>query len=317
MNTHELADMKIERTKAIAILGVLTLCVVAASANSQTKDPVAARSTHPAANALMPATDATQMQQELARLRDQVLQLEQRMQATAPATMQQSGGTTMSHRPGANSMAQPAAGMKMARMAMMDDDMDMPKNDSNMGSGTSSGGEGMEMMRSRMSGNDMMGMRAMGGMKSPAAMATPSALPGFPGQSHLYHIGATGFFLDHPQHIALTTQQQQMLAQHKERSLLKQGELQRQIDAAEEKLWQLTGADQPQIASIDKQVREIERLRAEQRIAFIREVGEAAKALTDQQRQQLTGMAPAQAANPAPMSMPQSNPPKSDSMGHM
>ena len=32
-------------------------------------------------------------------------------------------------------------------------------------------------------------------------MSMPSALPGFPGQSHLYHIGATGFFLDHPEHI--------------------------------------------------------------------------------------------------------------------
>lgn len=220
----------------------------------------------------------------------------------------------------AASMAQAAQpGMNMSRMGMMDDDMDMPMNDPAM-TGAPGGGMGMdmmEMMRSRMSNNDMMGMGAMGGMKSPAAMATPSALPGFPGQSHLYHIGAAGFFLNHPRHIALTAQQQQMLAQHKQRSLLKQGELQRQIDAAEEKLWQLTGADQPQIGNIDKQVREIERLRADQRIAFIREVGEAAKVLTDQQRKQLTGMAPAQSAEPASTPMPDNNPPAPGKMDHM
>lgn len=48
-----------------------------------------------------------------------------------------------------------------------------------------------------------------------------------------------------------------MLAQHKQESLLRQSDLLRQIDAAEEKLWRLTGADQPQIGNIDKQVREI------------------------------------------------------------
>ena len=57
-----------------------------------------------------------------------------------------------------------------------------------------------------MAGMEMMGMSPMGG-GSPAAISQ-SALPGFLGASHLYHIGATGFFLDHPQHIALTLEQQ-------------------------------------------------------------------------------------------------------------
>ena len=52
----------------------------------------------------------------------------------------------------------------------------------------------------------MMGMMSMGG-GSMAAMPQ-SALPGFPGASHLYDLGATGFFLDHKTHIALTIQQQ-------------------------------------------------------------------------------------------------------------
>ena len=168
-----------------------------------------------------------------------------------------------------------------------------------------------------MDDDDMMGMGAMGGMNSPAAMATPSALPGFPGQSHLYHIGATDFFLDHPQHITLTTQQQQALAQQKQQALLKQGELKRQIDAAEQELWQLTAADQPQVAAIEKKAREIERLRADKRIAFIRSVGDAASVLTPEQRQQLTGMAPAQpATGQTPMSMPDASQQK-PAMDHM
>ena len=315
--------MRIALTKQLAHLGGLILCFAAASVSAQTPDSTAAHATHAVSAAPTASTDTEKVQQELARLRDQVRQLEQRMQAAAPAKAQQSGGMTMGNQ-SKGSMAQSAqAGMnmKMARMGMMDDDMDMPMKDSNAGSsmsGASGGGmRMMEMMRSKMGDDQMMGMGAMGGMNSPAAMATPSALPGFPGQSHLYHIGATGFFLDHPEHIALTSQQKRMLAQHKLQSLLKQGELKRQIDAAEEKLWQLTGTDQPQSGAIDKQVREIERLRADQRIAFIRAVGEAAKALSDQQRMQLTGMAPAQSSDPAPMAMPDSNPPKSDSMDHM
>lgn len=307
--------MRIAATRSSAYLGGLILCFAAASVSAQTPDSSAA---HAAGAAPTAATDTEKVQQELARLRDQLRQLEQRMQAAAPAKARQSGGMTMGGRTN-DPMAQRAqSGMKMG---MMDDDMDMPMSNSNPGSSMSTPSGGgmrmMEMMRSKMGDDQMMGMGAMGGMNSPAAMATPSALPGFPGQSHLYHIGATGFFLDHPQHIALTAQQQQMLAQHKQQSLLKQGELQRQIDAAEEKLWQLTGADQPQSGAIDKQVREIERLRADQRIAFIRAVGEAARVLTDQQRMQLTGMAPAQSTDSAPMAMPDSNPPKPGSTDHM
>ena len=308
-------------TKSLAHLSGLILCFAAVSVSAQTSDPTVVHTTQAAGAAPTASTDTQKVQQELAHLRDQVRQLERRTQAAAPRAKALGGGMTMGNQQSKGSMAQPAQpGNKMAQMGM-DDDADMPMKDPNTGSsmsGPSGGGMGMmEMMRSMMGDDRMMGMSAMGGTNSPAAMATPSALPGFPGQSHLYHIGATGFFLDHPQHITLTVPQQQMLARHKQQSLLKQGELQRQIDAAEEKLWQLTGADQPQVDAIDKQAREIERLRADQRIAFIRAVGDAAKALTDQQRMQLTGMAPAQSSDPAPMAMPNGSPPKSGSMGHM
>jgi Spy/CpxP family protein refolding chaperone len=216
----------------------------------------------------------------------------------------------------------------MAPMAMeAEDDMDMPKGGMPPGPAMPKSGMGMGMdmdmmkrmdkMRPKMSESGMMGMAAMGGANSPAAMAMPSALPGFPGQSHLYHIGATGFFLDHPEHIVLTTQQKQALAKKKQLSLLKQGEIQRQIDAAEQELWELTGADQPQASDIDRKAREIERLRADQRIAYIRAVGESAKLLTEEQREQLTGAAPSQPMqSPASMPMPD-KPAKPDKMGHM
>ena len=64
------------------------------------------------------------------------------------------------------------------------------------------------------------GKSTQGNMAGMSGMDMASALPGFPGASHLYHIGATGVFLDHPQHIALSTKQQMMLNQIKEQSAL-------------------------------------------------------------------------------------------------
>ncbi|MBX9737491.1 MAG: hypothetical protein K2X32_11250, partial [Phycisphaerales bacterium] len=101
--------------------------------------------------------------------------------------------------------AAPAAGGLAPRpasggMGMMDDDkMEM----GGMGGSAAGGGMSMDGMMQKMDGMmKMMGMGSMpmGGAGSPAAMAMPSALPGFPGASHIYHIGATGFFLDHPEH---------------------------------------------------------------------------------------------------------------------
>ncbi|WP_348240425.1 hypothetical protein, partial [Salmonella enterica] len=77
----------------------------------------------------------------------------------------------------------------------------------------------------------------------------------------------------------------------------------------------LTGADQPQLSQIDKKVREIDKLKSDQRITFIRAVGEAATGLTAEPRQQLPGMAPAQSTTPPPRQMPNADKPK-DSMGH-
>jgi Spy/CpxP family protein refolding chaperone len=169
--------------------------------------------------------------------------------------------------------------------------------------GTSSMGDkqkmGMGMMGPKGSGmmdmdmQEMMGMMGMGGMgqkgRGMGKIQMTAALPGFPGASHIYHIGATGFFLDHPDHIKLTIEQQTELNADKEKALLEKSSSQRKIDEAEQELWMLTGSDKPDAAKIESKVRGIEKLRADQRMAFIRAVGEAAKLLTDEQRQVLLG----------------------------
>ena len=145
------------------------------------------------------------------------------------------------------------------------------------------------------------GMMGQMGAAAPApAAAMPSALPGFPGASHLYHVGTTGFFLDYSAALKLTTNQQAALNAIKEKSIASQASAQRQIDQAEQELWILTSSDQPDSMALETKVREIEVLKGEQRLAFIRAVGEAARMLTDDQRAALLGIAPAAAQSIAP-----------------
>ena len=165
--------------------------------------------------------------------------------------------------------------------------------------GTGGGGMGiMAMDKMEMAG--MMGMAPMGD----AAAAMPqSALPGFPGASHLYHLGATAFFLDHQTHIALTTEQTAALNQAKEKATLAKSTADHAIAQAEQELWTLTASDQPDIAAIETKTAEIGKLTGDARVAFIRAVGEASKLLTAEQRKILTGFAPPAPAPPmaAPM----------------
>ncbi len=148
------------------------------------------------------------------------------------------------------------------------------------------GGGGMSMMDDM----DMMGMGSMGGAKG-KKMKMTAALPGFPGASHIYHIGATDFFLDHPEHITLSTEQKTKLGQMKQKATTEKASAQRKVEEGEQQLWELTAADQPDAAKIEAKVREVEKLRGDQRLAFIRSVGEAAQVLTDEQRKILLGQA--------------------------
>ena len=142
-----------------------------------------------------------------------------------------------------------------------------------------------------------MGMSRMGAGTHGGSMS--SALPGIPGASHIYHVGATGFFLDHSDHIALTVEQQQQLNAIKERTLLSQSTRERLIEQAEQELWVLTASDSPEIGAIEAKVREDEGLRCDQRFEFIRAVGEAATVLTEEQRLQLVGQNDTASTQPA------------------
>ena len=228
-----------------------------------------------------------------------------------------SGGSMPAARAGAVT-SQPMAGMgdvvapaggSMGMMGMMDKMMGMMDQMMPMGgsapmpsggamnagapAAAMSGGMGMDKM-------EMAGMMGMDAMNAAAPGAMPkSALPGFPGASHLYHIGATSFFLDHPQHIALTSEQQAGLNKAKEEATLAKSTADRKVEQAEQALWALTAADQPDAAKIEAKIREIEKLRGDERLAFIHAVGEASKLLTDEQRKILTGVAPPAPSAPA------------------
>lgn len=215
------------------------------------------------------------------------------MSGTAPGAMKPASGMGgMAAPPGG---AMNMMGMMDKMMGMMDKMMSMSGGAMPAGASMSGGGMGMGMMQSEMGGGGMgMDKTEMAGMMgSGAAGAMPqSALPGFPGASHLYHIGATDFFLDHPQHIALTTEQKAALNKAKEQALLAKSTADRAIQQAEQELWTLTAADQPDAAAIETKIAEIGKLAGAQRLAFIRAVGDASKLLTDQQRKILTGFAP-------------------------
>ncbi len=228
------------------------------------------------------------------------------------------GATPAPAMAGMSGAAAPVGGA-MPMMGMMDKMMSMMDKMMSMGGGApmpSGGGMGMDMMKmgggampsapaAGMSGGGggmgMMGMMDMDmmGMGGGSGSMPQSALPGFPGASHLYHIGATDFFLDHPQHISLTTEQQAGLNKAREQALLAKSTADRAIEQAEQELWVLTAADQPDAAKIQTKLGEIGKLTGDERFSFIRAVGDASKFLTDEQRKILTGFAPSVSAAPA------------------
>ena len=59
--------------------------------------------------------------------------------------------------------------------------------------------------------------------------------------------------------------------------------------AAEQELWTLTTTDQPDLTKVAAKLAATESLRTEQRLGFIKAVAEAAKVLTEEQRQKLLG----------------------------
>lgn len=128
------------------------------------------------------------------------------------------------------------------------------------------------------------------GIAGSASTAMPSDLPGFPGASHIYQVGATGFFLDFAAAIKLTANQQALLNEIKAKSIGDLAAAQNRIDQAEQKLWMITSSDHPDALVLEATVREIGRLIGDRRIAFIRSVGDAAHVLSEEQRAALLGI---------------------------
>jgi hypothetical protein len=194
------------------------------------------------------------------------------------------GSGSMSGMGGMKTKSRMDGGMKGMKPGMKMGMGKMPSKGKKMGMQS---GMGMGMGKSMMGGK---GMGMMGRMPKMASMSMPSSLPGFPGASHIYHIGSTGFFLDHGEHITLTQDQRTKLNQLKEKAVLEQATFGRQVEEGEQALWMLTGSDKPDATKIDGQVRKIAKIQGDQRIAFIRAVGEAAKILTEAQRKTLVGL---------------------------
>lgn len=274
---------------AILVAGMALALPVTGFAQSKPDHSAHRSKTTQTAHADMP------LQDQITELRAKVSQLETALQGKQMTSRAHSDGMRakgdtgamggMMGMGGGDQTADTMAGMpgRSGKMGMMKEMM------GGMGQMPGDGMPGMD--------RGMMGMAPGGGEDG---MATPSALPGFPGASHLYHIGSTGFFLDHGEHITLSTEQQAALSAVKERALMEAANLQKKIDGAEQELWTLTASDQPDLEKIEAKVRGIEKLRADQRLALIRSVGDAAKLLSDEQRDSLLGQLPQQARQPAP-----------------
>ena len=75
----------------------------------------------------------------------------------------------------------------------------------------------------------------------------------------------------------------------KEKAMLERASAQRRIDQNEQELYALTGADQPDTSKIQVKIGEIEKLRGDERMNFIRTVGEATNVLSHEQHLALMG----------------------------
>ena len=228
-------------------------------------------------------SESVDLGEELRRLQAKVAELEAALTTQHRQRFGADSGSSGTSMRSMNTMGGMGMGM-MKEMGGMQG-MGQSSDGSMSGMGMMSGMEG----KKGMMGMGMMGMSPAMSSDSMAGMNMPSALPGFPGASHLYHIGETGFFLDHPEHITLTEAQQKKLNGIKESALLATATAERKVAEAEQDLWKLTAAAEPDIEKIEAKAREIAQLQVENRIAFIRAVGEAAEVLTKEQREKLVG----------------------------
>ena len=136
-------------------------------------------------------------------------------------------------------------------------------------------------------------------------LGLPPALPSASGSSpadtahHLYHLGAVSFFFDREE-LSLTPEQRAMLSAIRETAMLGYATAQREIDQAEQDLWTLTSVPRPGAGGVEAKLTEIARLSTQQRMNYIRAVGQAVAHLTH--AQQMVALAPP-ATGAKPVSM--------------
>jgi hypothetical protein len=121
---------------------------------------------------------------------------------------------------------------------------------------------GMGMMEDM----DMMGMMGMGSMGGRDEDEDDCGPAGLPGASHVYHIGDR-LLPDHPEHITLTTEQQSALNRANRRPCWTG----RSRSGRSRRPSRSCGVDRrtSRTSQIQTKVQEIEKLRGEQRLAFI------------------------------------------------
>ena len=137
-----------------------------------------------------------------------------------------------------------------------------------------------------------MGSSGKNGMSPSLGDDKMKGMPAMPpmeesGPPAILHIGAKGFFLDRPQTFTPRADQAKMFSDIKERTAMEMIAADKKIQDAEQQLWKLTASDRPSLAEIETKAREVEKLRGDQRIAFIRSVSEAAHLLTAEQKEAL------------------------------
>lgn len=139
---------------------------------------------------------------------------------------------------------------------------------------------GPGMAKDKMGGmaKDKMGGMPGGMTANPATGSQAAEAP------HLLHVGAKDFFLDQARRLNLTPEQKANLVKIKADAASAKATSQKGIDVAQQELWQLTSADPADAAAIDGKVQEIGKLTADQQMASIHSVAEAAAVLDDQQR---------------------------------
>ena len=254
------------------------------------------------------AAQTTDMQDQITQLKQQVAQLQAALQqskakkpsssksamsAGKPAMEMEDDSTEMGGMPsGAEKPPMGPMKGKMGGMAAMQGGSTAPKE--------APGCCGMSMGKPMGSKAGGMSMDKMPMKSGSTASKMPSAASGEP--PHLLHIGAKDFFLDHAQHIGLTPDQKTSLEKFKSDAMQQKAVSQKQLDVAEQELWQLTSADQPNTAEIDKKVQDIAKMRADQQMTFIHAVSAASDVLTPEQRAE--AVKTANPANGAKSSMP-------------